>query len=121
MEVVALQSCLLRYLSSPQPSELSIESLPLVKQGTEFQLSVWKEIAEIEHGSTLSYAAIAKRIGNPKATRAVGSACGKNPFPLIIPCHRVIGSASLGGFTGDIAIKKRLLDLEKNGPAQELS
>ena len=92
-----------------------------MKQGTEFQARVWKEIARIEYGSTLNYGAIAERIGNPKATRAVGSACGKNPFPLIIPCHRVITKTNLNGFTEDIAIKKRLLDLEKNGPEEELS
>ena len=67
-------------------------TLPLNMQGTEFQLSVWKALSTIPYGQTFSYLDIAKTIGKPKAVRAVGMTIGKNPFSIIIPCHRVIGS-----------------------------
>lgn len=90
-------------------------NIPLFLQGTEFQKSVWKALIEIPFGETCSYKDIAVRIGNPKASRAVGMANNRNPIPIIIPCHRVIGSnKSLTGYAGGIELKKYLLDLEKN-------
>ena len=89
-------------------------SLPLDLSGTPFQKRVWKELTKIPHGKTRSYQAIALRINNPKAVRAVGSANGKNPFCVIVPCHRVkAADGSLGGYSGGSKIKKRLLRLEK--------
>lgn len=71
------------------------------------------EIAMIPFGETRSYQEVAKAIGNPKAVRAVGSACGRNPFPLLVPCHRVVGSSGIGGFSLDLRIKKMLLAFEQ--------
>jgi methylated-DNA-[protein]-cysteine S-methyltransferase len=87
--------------------------LPLAMEGTEFQLRVWNALRGIPYGETISYAQLAARIGNPKAVRAVGSANGSNPIPIIVPCHRVIGSdGSLTGFGGGLTAKKKLLELE---------
>jgi methylated-DNA-[protein]-cysteine S-methyltransferase len=84
-------------------------------KGTAFQQKVWKELATVPYGKTISYGELAKRIGNPRASRAVGMANGKNPIPIIIPCHRVIGKdGSLTGFGGGLEVKKALLDLEQN-------
>lgn len=88
--------------------------LPLAPEGTEFQKSVWKRLREIPYGKTISYSELAKRVGNPKASRAVGSANGKNPIPIVIPCHRVIAAdGTLGGFGGGLPVKRALLSLEK--------
>lgn len=88
--------------------------LPLVPEGTPFQRSVWKCLSEIPYGETISYAELAKRVGNPKAARAVGSANGKNPLPIVIPCHRVIAAdGTLGGFGGGLPTKMKLLGLER--------
>jgi O-6-methylguanine DNA methyltransferase len=85
----------------------------LLMTGTPFQQKVWKGLLTIPAGETVSYGALARRIKNPKAARAVGSACGKNPVPLLVPCHRVIANdGGLGGFTGGLAIKKKLLRAE---------
>jgi len=82
-------------------------------QGTDFQHSVWQELQRVPYGKTASYGEIAERIDNPKACRAVGGANGKNPIPIIIPCHRIIGNdGSLTGFGGGIELKKTLLRLE---------
>lgn len=87
--------------------------LPLRPNGTEFQLQVLDELQTIPYGTTTSYSDIASRIGRPKAVRAVGAANGRNPLPIIIPCHRVIGaSGKLTGFGGGIPTKKALLKLE---------
>lgn len=87
--------------------------IPFRLIGTTFQVSVWKELLKIPFGTTTTYGEIARRIGNPKAVRAVGLANGRNPIPIIVPCHRVIGSSgSLTGFGGGLANKSRLLDLE---------
>jgi len=87
--------------------------LVLRPQGSQFQLAVWTELQSISYGETISYTDLALRIGKPKAVRAVGAANGANPIPIIIPCHRVIGSnGSLTGFGGGLPIKKRLLELE---------
>ena len=89
-------------------------SLKLAPKGTEFQQRVWQELRNIPYGQTLSYGEVAARLGNPRGGRAVGMANGKNPIPIIVPCHRVIGKdGSLTGFGGGLTIKQRLLDLEK--------
>ncbi len=82
--------------------------------GTSFQQKVWKELLKIPAGNTKSYGQIAAAIGNPKAARAVGNANGKNPIPIVVPCHRVVNSdGSLGGYSSGTNIKRALLDLEK--------
>ncbi len=87
--------------------------LPLSMQGTAFQREVWDELRRIPYGQTISYSELANRVKRPKACRAVGSANGKNPLSLIIPCHRVIAAnASLGGYSGGLDRKRWLLDLE---------
>ena len=87
--------------------------LPLKLSGTEFQVSVLKALREIPYGETVSYGEIAKRIGRPKAVRAVGAANGRNPIPIVVPCHRVIGSSGdLTGFGGGLDTKEALLRLE---------
>jgi methylated-DNA-[protein]-cysteine S-methyltransferase len=91
--------------------------LQLQPQGTEFQNKVWKALIEIPFGETRSYGEIAKIIGNEKASRAVGMANNKNPIPIIVPCHRVIGAnGKLVGYAGGLDIKEMLLNLEKNHP-----
>ena len=87
--------------------------------GTAFQRKVWSELRRIPHGKTISYGELARRIGNPKACRAVGAANGRNPISIIIPCHRVIGSnGNLTGYAGGVPLKKILLDLENAGSGQ---
>jgi len=87
--------------------------LPLAAEGTAFQSTVWRELRNIPYGHTISYAELARRIGNPAASRAVGLANGRNPIPIIIPCHRVIGSSGkLTGYGGGLPIKEHLLALE---------
>jgi methylated-DNA-[protein]-cysteine S-methyltransferase len=88
-------------------------SLPLAPQGTEFMQSVWKALLAIPYGKTVSYKDIAVAIDNPRAVRAVGMANNKNPIPIFIPCHRVIGSnGKLVGYGGGLSIKEFLLNLE---------
>ncbi len=88
--------------------------LPLAPEGTPFQLKTWQTLRGIPYGGTTSYGEIARRIGKPKAIRAVGAANGRNPLPIVVPCHRVIGSdGSLTGYGGGMAIKKMLLELER--------
>ena len=90
--------------------------LPVELHGTEFQKAVWKQIAKIPYGKTLSYADIAKKIGKPLASRAVGGAVGSNPVPLVIGCHRVMGaSGRITGYSGGdgIPTKRWLLALEQ--------
>ena len=87
----------------------------MAPEGTPFQRKVWSALEEIPYGRLVTYKQVAHRIGNPKAVRAVGGANGKNPIPIIVPCHRVIGSdGSLTGFGGGLDIKQRLIDLEKS-------
>ena len=87
--------------------------LPLRLTGTEFQVSVLEALQDIPYGETTSYGEIAKRIGRPKAVRAVGAANGRNPIPIVVPCHRVIGSTGdLTGFGGGLDTKEALLRLE---------
>jgi len=80
--------------------------------GTKFQQSVWEAMLRIPLGETKSYADIAREIGNPKGVRAVGVACGANPIPVIVPCHRVLGTNWMGGFSAGMTWKHRLLELE---------
>jgi len=88
--------------------------LPLAPEGTTFQHSVWRRLQEIPYGETISYGELARRVGNPKASRAVGTANGANPLPIVIPCHRVIaGDGTLGGFGGGLPTKQTLLDMER--------
>jgi methylated-DNA-[protein]-cysteine S-methyltransferase len=92
--------------------------LPISPQGTPFQERVWQELRKIPYGETVSYGTIAQRIGKPKACRAVGMANSKNPIPIIIPCHRIIGKdGSLTGFGGGLPVKKQLLELERQSLA----
>ena len=88
-------------------------NIPLSMEGTEFQKSVWMALQSIPFGETRSYGELAKQIRNPKASRAVGAANGRNPLSIIVPCHRVIGAnGSLTGFAGGLDIKESLLKLE---------
>jgi len=87
--------------------------VPVVLPEDGFTARVWREIAKIPRGEVRSYARIAKALRNPNAARAVGQACGCNPVPLVIPCHRVVASdGGLGGFSGGLRFKQRLLELE---------
>ena len=87
--------------------------LPLSLKGTPFQLECWNALQRIPYGATATYGEIARSIGRPAAVRAVGAANGANPIPIIVPCHRVIGSnGSLTGFGGGIDMKRWLLDFE---------
>ena len=93
--------------------------LPLAPHGTDFQCTVWRALAEIPYGSTISYAQLAQRLGNPNGTRAVGAANGRNPLPIVLPCHRVIGAdGGLTGFGGGLPTKQFLLRLEGALPQQ---
>ena len=93
--------------------ELRDFDLPLDMQGTGFQKRVWAELLAIPYGKTCSYRDIANSIGAPKAVRAVGAANGRNPVPIVVPCHRVIGAdGSLTGYGGGLPLKRFLLDLE---------
>jgi methylated-DNA-[protein]-cysteine S-methyltransferase len=104
----------IRQLNAYFAGELREFEIPLLMLGTEFQKRVWKALLTIPYGETMSYGELAKKIGEPKAVRAVGAANGQNPLPIIVPCHRVIGSdGSLTGFGGGLENKKKLLELEK--------
>ncbi len=113
-----------------QPSELSEQVYVEIKEylagkrrsfdfkyelyGTEFQMSVWRALAGIPYGQTRTYQQMAEAVGNPRACRAVGMACNKNPLMIVIPCHRVVGSdGSLTGYAGGLEMKKHLLELER--------
>ncbi|MCG8434076.1 MAG: methylated-DNA--[protein]-cysteine S-methyltransferase [Gammaproteobacteria bacterium] len=93
--------------------ELKEFDLKLAPQGTAFQKRVWRELEKIPYGEMISYGELAKRIGNAKASRAVGAANGRNPLPVVVPCHRVIGGdGSLTGYAGGVRFKRALLELE---------
>jgi O-6-methylguanine DNA methyltransferase len=104
------EEAILKYLHEHQP----VPPLPLdVWTGTPFQHQVWKALGEIPFGQTRSYLQVAQALDKPRSARAVGQACGKNPVPLLIPCHRIIAAdGSLGGFSGGIHIKEALLRIE---------
>ena len=86
--------------------------MPMNLKGTLFQTKVWKALSEIPKGSVLKYKDLAAAVQHPLAVRAAGTACGKNPFTLIIPCHRVVGISSLGGYRWGLPIKEMLLNIE---------
>lgn len=92
-------------------------TLPVAPAGTAFTKAVWEQLLKIPFGGLTTYGKIAKALGNPGAARAVGMACGKNPIPLLIPCHRVVGTGNkLIGFSGGgVRVKQRLIDLEAGG------
>jgi methylated-DNA-[protein]-cysteine S-methyltransferase len=93
--------------------ELERFELPLAPRGTAFQRSVWDALLEIPYGGTTTYSELARTLGRPSACRAVGAANGRNPLPVIVPCHRVIGAAgALTGYGGGLDRKRRLLALE---------
>jgi len=88
--------------------------LPLDMRGTRFQRDVWEALLAIPFGETRSYGELARRLGNPTASRAVGAANGRNPISIVVPCHRVVGSSGkLTGFAGGLDAKARLLELER--------
>lgn len=92
------------------PPELPLD----IRMGTPFQLEVWAALRRIPFGETRSYGQIAAAIGRPKASRAVGHACGRNPVPLFVPCHRVLGGGgALGGFSAGLHVKEALLGIER--------
>lgn len=104
----------IRQLRAYFAGELETFDLTLAPQGTPFQLAVWNRLCEISFGETISYGELARCIGNPNASRAVGLANGSNPIPIVIPCHRVIGSnGKLTGYGGGLPIKEKLLALER--------
>ncbi len=89
-------------------------AVPTAAAGTPFQQAVWNALKEIPYGETRTYGEIARRIGHPRASRAVGQANNRNPLPIVVPCHRVIGtSGALTGYAGGLAVKERLLELER--------
>lgn len=103
-----------RQLQEYLAGKLKEFDLPLAPAGTEFMLRAWKCLLDIPYGETRSYQEIARSMGNVKSARAVGHACNRNPIPIVIPCHRVIGSnGSLTGFGGGLDVKAQLLKLEK--------
>jgi methylated-DNA-[protein]-cysteine S-methyltransferase len=103
-----------RQLRAYFAGELEAFDLALAPQGTLFQLAVWNRLCEIPYGETISYGELARRMGKPNASRAVGLANGANPIPIVIPCHRVIGSnGKLTGYGGGLPIKEKLLGLER--------
>lgn len=103
-----------RQLTAYFRAKLRAFDVPVTPAGTGFQQSVWAELQKIPYGETISYAELARRLGNPKAVRAVGLANGSNPISIIIPCHRVIGSnGSLVGYGGGLPTKQALLALER--------
>jgi len=104
---------LVRQLAEYFARERKAFDLALAPEGTPFQLETWRALVAIPYGRTISYAELARRVGRPAAVRAVGAANGRNPLPIVVPCHRVIGAdGSLTGFGGGLAVKRALLELE---------
>jgi methylated-DNA-[protein]-cysteine S-methyltransferase len=94
--------------------------LPLAPEGTQFQKRVWRQIAAIPFGATLTYAELAKRAGSPGSARAAGAATGRNPLTIVVPCHRVVGtSGALTGYAGGLDRKRQLLELETVTPLSQ--
>ncbi len=111
-------------LESYFSGQLRVFTLPLAPAGTPFQMKVWQCLRQIPYGQTLSYGQVADRIGKPRASRAVGAACGQNPLSIVVPCHRVVGhTGKLVGFGGGLETKQKLLTLEQHQqvPAVSLS
>lgn len=113
---IDLNSDIQKQLTEYEKGSRKVFDLPLHLKGTEFQLKVWNALLEIPYGETRSYQQIAQRIGQPKALRAVGGACNRNPIGIIVPCHRVIGkNGKLTGYAGGLFYKELLLNHEKRG------
>ena len=113
---IDLNSDIQKQLTEYEKGSRKVFDLPLHLKGTEFQLKVWNALLEIPYGETRSYQQIAQRIGQPKALRAVGGACNRNPIGIIVPCHRVIGkNGKLTGYAGGLFYKELLLNHEKDG------
>lgn len=111
-----LNSDIQKQFTEYEKGKRKVFDLPLHIVGTEFQRKVWNALLEIPYGETRSYQDIAIRIGNPKAVRAVGGACNRNPIGIIVPCHRVVGkNGSLTGYAGGLSYKELLLNKEKMG------
>ena len=90
---------------------------PMAPHGTPFQMAVWRALCEVPYGQVRTYGQIAAAIGNPKASRAVGMACNRNPLWIVVPCHRIVGSnRALTGYAGGLDMKRTLLDLEQAHP-----
>lgn len=87
-------------------------SLPLELDGTDFQKRIWTEMLNIKFSEAIPYSELARRAGMPKAVRAAANACGRNPMGVVIPCHRVVAKNGIGGFTGDLNLKRKLLEFE---------
>ncbi len=88
-------------------------TVPVAAEGTAFQTAVWAELLKIPYGKRRTYGELAAKLGRPRGARAVGGACGANPVPILVPCHRVVAAeGSLGGFGAGIAVKQALLDIE---------
>jgi methylated-DNA-[protein]-cysteine S-methyltransferase len=105
----------IRQLRAWFAGELRDFNLPLAPEGPAFHSRVWRELCNIPYGETISYGELARRIGSPNASRAVGRANGANPIPIVIPCHRVIGSnGKLTGYGGGLPRKQLLLELEQS-------
>jgi len=85
---------------------------PVFLWGTEFQMAVWNQLQKIKWGETITYRQLAESIGRPNSARAVGQAVGANPIPIVVPCHRIVGARGVGGYSGGIEIKRKLLALE---------
>jgi methylated-DNA-[protein]-cysteine S-methyltransferase len=86
--------------------------VPMELDGTAFQKDVWRELSRIPYGQTISYGELARRVGRPKGPRAVGQANGRNPIPIIVPCHRVLAGNGIGGYGGGLPMKRALLAVE---------
>lgn len=113
-KVTSILSATVKQLEEYFAGKRRVFDLPLDRKGTAFQEKVWTELSKIPYGTTLSYKDIARKIKNEKAVRAVGTANGKNPLSIVVPCHRVIAAdGSLGGFAGGLSTKSKLLELEK--------
>ena len=112
---------LTRELNDYFAGELKRFTVPLVAPGTAFEEAVWQDLCRIPYGETISYTELAARVGKPSATRAVGSANGRNRIAIVIPCHRVVNSnGKLGGYGGGLWRKERLLELEGARPQARL-
>ncbi|MEA3546125.1 MAG: methylated-DNA--[protein]-cysteine S-methyltransferase [Thermodesulfobacteriota bacterium] len=101
------------YLAGKKTSFAPSPHSPFLDKGTDFQKQVWKLISRIPYGETRTYGVLARQLGSIGYARGVGQACRANPLPLLIPCHRVVGSQSLGGFSGGVEIKRKLLEVER--------
>ncbi len=105
----------IKQLSEYFPGKRRTFTLPLAPSGTAFQRRVWRALCNIPYGETRTYAQLAAAIDSPRACRAVGGANGRNPIPILIPCHRVVAANGLGGYSGGLDIKIKLLRIEGNG------